>query len=70
MGRDDLDAARQAIRASVDAARARNADYELAMSLDVVARTPELLDLLEPERAEALLTGRDTLFERFGVVRR
>jgi predicted ATPase len=60
LGADE--AARQALRSSIEAARARQARYELALSLQAVADMwPSALS--DDERAE-----RDALFDQLGVV--
>jgi len=60
----DLDAARTAIEASIEAARIRDAEFELAMTLDVAVRLN-----LAPDRTAVMVAERDDLFARFNVVR-
>ncbi|MDQ1456732.1 MAG: hypothetical protein QOH28_2352, partial [Actinomycetota bacterium] len=61
-----VEAAGRALIASVDAARSRAAEYELALALDVLVRMPELRAYFE--NVDALLAERADVFERLGVV--
>jgi tetratricopeptide (TPR) repeat protein len=60
------EAAGRALTASIDAARSRAADYELALAIDVLVRMPELRAHFD--NVDALLAERDVVFERLGVV--
>ncbi|MDQ1466732.1 MAG: hypothetical protein QOH10_1147 [Actinomycetota bacterium] len=62
---NDWAAARAAFEASLEAARARDADYEVALTLDALAR----LGALQGEDVAALETESRTMFERLGVRR-
>jgi tetratricopeptide (TPR) repeat protein len=62
----EVEGAGRALTASVDAARARGAAYELALALDGLARMPELRANFED--VDALLTERDEVLKRLGVV--
>ncbi|HEX4529105.1 MAG TPA: adenylate/guanylate cyclase domain-containing protein [Acidimicrobiia bacterium] len=61
----DLDAAAEALAQSVDAARARHADYEVALGLHAQARLAEARDYVAPA---ALVDESKEIFERAGVV--
>src|SRR5207253_6117076 len=61
-----VEAAGRALITSVDAARSRAAEYELALALDVLVRMPELRAYFE--NVDALLAERADVFERLGVV--
>ena len=63
--RGDLDAAAEALALSVEAARARQADYEVALGLHTQARLAEARGAEVPA---ALLDERNEIFERAGVV--
>jgi tetratricopeptide (TPR) repeat protein len=56
----------RALTASVDAARSRGAEYELALALDWLERMPELR--VNFENVDALLAERDEVLKRLGVV--
>jgi tetratricopeptide (TPR) repeat protein len=62
----DIEGAGRALTASVDAARSRGAEYELALALDVLVRMPELR--VHFDNVDGLLAERDAVFERLGVV--
>jgi class 3 adenylate cyclase/tetratricopeptide (TPR) repeat protein len=64
LGRTDDAAA--ALHASVDAARARSADYELALSADVLVRLPKLGRSFDDP--DALIAEGQGVFDRLGVV--
>jgi tetratricopeptide (TPR) repeat protein len=66
MSLGEPDGARRAFAASIDAARSRGADYELAVTVDLLERVPELRAHLTD--AEELLTIRDKIFAHLGVV--
>jgi tetratricopeptide (TPR) repeat protein len=62
----DTEGAGRALTASVEAARSRGADYDLALALDVLVRMPELR--VHFRDVDALLAERAALLERLGVV--
>ncbi len=62
----EIEDAGHALTTSVDAARSRGADFELALALDVLVRMPELRTYFE--NVDALLVERDEVFDRLGVV--
>ncbi len=62
----DVEAAGAALTASVEAARSRAAEYELALAIDVLVRMPDLRAYFDD--ADALIAERDAVFERLGVV--
>jgi class 3 adenylate cyclase/tetratricopeptide (TPR) repeat protein len=62
----DMERASRALVASVDAARSRGAEYELALAIDVLERMPELGTHFD--NVVELLAERDAVFERLGVV--
>ncbi len=62
----DVEAAGRALQASIDAARARGADYEFALSTDGLVRMPELRAYFDD--ADALIAEGQAVFDRLGVV--
>jgi tetratricopeptide (TPR) repeat protein len=62
----ETNAAGRALTASVETARARGAEYDLALALDVLVRMPELRAHFDD--VDALLEERDEVLERLGVV--
>ncbi len=63
---DRLDEAAAALHYSIDAARTRRADYELALSTDVLVRVPELCPYFDD--ADALIAEGQAVLRRLGVV--
>ena len=62
----DTEEAGRALAASIDAARSRGAEYELALAIDVLERMPELRPHFD--NVDVLLAERDAVLERLGVV--
>jgi predicted ATPase len=62
----DLEGAANALTASIDAARSRGAQYELAITADALVRMPALR--LHLDDVDALLAERDAVFDRLHVV--
>lgn len=61
----DVDGARASLEASLDAGRVRHADYEVALTLRVMA---ELAEQVDGERDIDLDAESRTIFERLGVI--